>query len=79
MSKRKVAYDYDTGSKFIAEVGAYTYGLGHPIKPHRIHVTHDLVSAYGMLDKTHVLVSCVLGLCFVGLCSFDQDKLHLRK
>ncbi|KAJ3512032.1 hypothetical protein NLJ89_g3759 [Agrocybe chaxingu] len=48
MSKRKVAYFYDT------DVGAYTYGLGHPMKPHRIRVTHDLVTAYGMLDKMHV-------------------------
>ncbi|KAF9058257.1 hypothetical protein BJ165DRAFT_1426804, partial [Panaeolus papilionaceus] len=64
MSKRKVAYYYDT------EVGAYTYGPGHPMKPHRIRVTHNLVSAYGMLDKLHVLV---LGSVF------DQDELHLRK
>ena len=39
------------------DVGAYTYGLGHPMKPHRIRVTHDLVTAYGMLDKIHILVS----------------------
>lgn len=39
-----------------ADVGAYTYGLGHPMKPHRIRVTHDLVSAYDMLDKMHILV-----------------------
>ncbi|KAF8871390.1 hypothetical protein CPB84DRAFT_1800914 [Gymnopilus junonius] len=49
MSKRKVAYYYDS------DVGAYTYGLGHPMKPHRIRVTHDLVTAYGMLDKMHIL------------------------
>ncbi|KAK7038341.1 histone deacetylase RPD3 [Favolaschia claudopus] len=49
MSKRRVAYYYD------ADVGAYTYGLGHPMKPHRVRVTHDLVSAYGMLPKMHVL------------------------
>ncbi|KAF9035991.1 hypothetical protein BJ165DRAFT_1509507, partial [Panaeolus papilionaceus] len=49
MSKRKVAYYYDT------EAGAYTYGPGHPMKPHRIRVTHNLVSAYGMLDKLQVL------------------------
>ncbi|KAH7887373.1 hypothetical protein F5I97DRAFT_1859942 [Phlebopus sp. FC_14] len=49
MSKRRVAYYYD------ADVGAYTYGLGHPMKPHRMRVTHDLVSAYGMLDKMQVL------------------------
>ncbi|TFK61034.1 histone deacetylase RPD3 [Pluteus cervinus] len=49
MSKRRVAYYYDP------DVGAYTYGLGHPMKPHRIRVTHDLVSAYDMLGKMHVL------------------------
>ncbi|GLB34288.1 putative histone deacetylase [Lyophyllum shimeji] len=49
MSKRKVAYYYD------ADAGAYTYGLGHPMKPHRIRVTHDLVNAYNMLGKMHVL------------------------
>ncbi|KAJ7631505.1 histone deacetylase complex, catalytic component RPD3 [Mycena rosella] len=38
-----------------ADVGGYTYGLGHPMKPHRVRVTHDLVSAYGMLNKMHVL------------------------
>lgn len=41
----------------LADVGAYTYGLGHPMKPHRIRVTHDLVTAYGMLDKMHILVN----------------------
>ncbi|KAJ7138165.1 hypothetical protein C8R44DRAFT_661231 [Mycena epipterygia] len=49
MSKRRVAYYYDP------DVGGYTYGLGHPMKPHRVRVTHDLVSAYGMLPKMHVL------------------------
>jgi len=47
---------------FPGDVGSYTYGLGHPMKPHRMRVTHDLVSAYGMLDKMHVLVrlpSCI--------------------
>ncbi|KAJ6579384.1 histone deacetylase RPD3 [Mycena sp. CBHHK59/15] len=49
MSKRRVAYYYDP------DVGGYTYGLGHPMKPHRVRVTHDLVSAYGMLPKMHIL------------------------
>lgn len=49
MSKRRVTYYYD------ADVGAFTYGLGHPMKPHRIRITHDLVSAYGMLGKMQVL------------------------
>lgn len=37
------------------DVGLFSYGLGHPMKPHRMRMTHDLVSAYGMLDKMHVL------------------------
>ncbi|KAF7325497.1 Histone deacetylase RPD3 [Mycena kentingensis (nom. inval.)] len=49
MSRRRVAYYYDP------DVGGYTYGSGHPMKPHRVRITHDLVSAYGMLDKMHVL------------------------
>jgi len=39
-----------------ADVGAYTYGLGHPMKPQRMRMTHELVSAYDMLNKMHVLV-----------------------
>ncbi|KAI5121201.1 hypothetical protein M0805_006002 [Coniferiporia weirii] len=49
MSKRRVAYYYDN------DVGLFSYGLGHPMKPHRMRMTHDLVSAYGMLDKMQVL------------------------
>ncbi|KAG6841214.1 hypothetical protein C0991_000660 [Blastosporella zonata] len=49
MSKRRVAYYYDS------DTGAYTYGLGHLMKPHRVRVTHELVNAYDMLGKMHVL------------------------
>lgn len=38
------------------DIGSFTYGLGHPMKPHRMRVTHDLVAAYGMLDKMQILV-----------------------
>ncbi|TEB32285.1 histone deacetylase RPD3 [Coprinellus micaceus] len=48
-SKRKVDYFHDP------DVGAYTYGLGHPMKPHRIQVAHELVTAYDMLPKMQVL------------------------
>ena len=48
--KDKVAYFYDS------DVGNYAYVAGHPMKPHRIRVAHELISAYGMLDKMHVLV-----------------------
>lgn len=49
MSKKRVAYYYDP------DAGAYSYGLGHPMKPHRIRVTHELVAAYDMLGKMDVL------------------------
>lgn len=71
MSKRRVSYYYDR--KFVAllirrhsvdhvlaDVGAYTYGLGHPMKPQRMRITHELVSAYEMLPKMNVLV----GACY---------------
>ncbi|KAI0074784.1 histone deacetylase RPD3 [Panus rudis PR-1116 ss-1] len=49
MSKRRVAYYYDP------DVGAYTYGLGHPMKPQRMRITHEIVSSYGMLEHMTVL------------------------
>ncbi|KAJ7453237.1 hypothetical protein FB451DRAFT_1050437 [Mycena latifolia] len=65
MSKRRVACYYDPCvparlrnpplTSITADVGPYTYGLGHPMKLHRVRVTHDLVSAYGMVPKMHVL------------------------
>ncbi|KIK54758.1 hypothetical protein GYMLUDRAFT_76904 [Collybiopsis luxurians FD-317 M1] len=45
---RRVSYFYD------ADVGSYTYGLGHPMKPHRIRMTHELISAYSMLSHPHL-------------------------
>ncbi|PKA53815.1 Histone deacetylase 19 [Apostasia shenzhenica] len=41
--KRKVCYFYDP------EVGNYYYGQGHPMKPHRIRMTHSLLAHYGLL------------------------------
>ncbi|KAJ7603636.1 histone deacetylase RPD3 [Mycena polygramma] len=49
MSRRRVAYYYDP------DVGAYTFGYNQYLKPHRVKMTHDLVSSYGMIDKMHVL------------------------
>ncbi|KAI0737848.1 histone deacetylase RPD3 [Daedaleopsis nitida] len=49
MSKRRVAYYYDP------DVGAYSYGVSHAMKPQRMRITHELVSAYDMLPKMHVL------------------------
>ncbi|KAJ0977931.1 hypothetical protein J5N97_013405 [Dioscorea zingiberensis] len=47
-TKRKVCYFYD------AEVGNYYYGQGHPMKPHRIRMTHALLAHYGLLQHLQV-------------------------
>ena len=47
-SKRRVCYFYD------AEVGNYYYGQGHPMKPHRIRMTHSLLARYGLLNQMQV-------------------------
>ncbi|KAF1743015.1 LOW QUALITY PROTEIN: hypothetical protein MXB_785 [Myxobolus squamalis] len=47
---KKVAYFYD------AKVGNYYYGKKHPMKPHRINLTHDIVFAYGLQDKMNIFV-----------------------
>ena len=45
-----------------ADVGAYSYGLGHPMKPLRMRITHELLTAYDMLGKMDVLVCPFLSL-----------------
>jgi histone deacetylase 1/2 len=47
-SKRRVSYFYD------AEIGNYHYGQGHPMKPHRVRMTHNLVVNYGLYKKMEV-------------------------
>eukprot|EP00981_Chlorochromonas_danica_P004293 scaffold865_cov160-Ochromonas_danica.AAC.12 len=43
--KRKVSYFYDP------DIGNYHYGQGHPMKPHRVRMTHNLVVNYGLYRK----------------------------
>ncbi|KAF4288094.1 hypothetical protein KXV89_005839 [Aspergillus fumigatus] len=45
---RKVAYFYDS------DVGNYAYVSGHPMKPHRIRMTHSLVMNYGLYKKMEI-------------------------
>ncbi|URE01584.1 histone deacetylase [Musa troglodytarum] len=47
-TKRKVCYFYDP------EIGNYYYGQGHPMKPHRIRMTHALLAHYGLLGHLQV-------------------------
>ncbi|KAK8251123.1 histone deacetylase RpdA/Rpd3 [Phyllosticta capitalensis] len=45
---KKVAYFYDS------DVGNYAYVAGHPMKPHRIRVTHSLIMNYGLYKKLEI-------------------------
>jgi hypothetical protein len=47
---RKVAYFYDS------DVGNYAYVAGHPMKPHRIRMTHSLVMNYGLYKNMEIYV-----------------------
>jgi histone deacetylase 1/2 len=47
-AKRRVSYYYQT------DVGLYYYGPGHPMKPHRLRMTHQLILAYGLYRKMEV-------------------------
>ena len=50
-SKKKVVYFYDP------DVGNFHYGPGHPMKPHRLSVTHALVLNYGLHKKMQVFTN----------------------
>ena len=57
------------------DVGLFSYGLGHPMKPHRMRMAHDLIAAYGMLNKMQVMVSDMSTIAFtvIQAISFDRD------
>jgi len=46
--KKRVAYFYD------AEIGNFYYGPGHPMKPHRIRMCHNLLLNYRLYEKMDV-------------------------
>lgn len=45
LRRAQVAYFYDP------ELGSYYYGPGHPMKPHRVRMAHNLVLHYGLHNK----------------------------
>ena len=47
---RDISYFYD------GDVGNYYYGQGHPMKPHRIKMTHNLLLNYGLYKHLEVYV-----------------------
>ena len=44
-SPHRVAYFHDS------DVGNFYYGHGHPMKPHRVRMTHNLVVSYGLTKQ----------------------------
>lgn len=40
----------------VEEVGDYNYGPGHPMKPHRIRMTHDLLVNYDIYKHLIIYV-----------------------
>jgi histone deacetylase 1/2 len=46
--EKRVSYYYD------ADVGNFYYGQGHPMKPHRIRMAHNLILNYGLYRKMEV-------------------------
>lgn len=52
-SKKRVCYYYDS------DIGNYYYGQGHPMKPHRIRMTHNLLLNYGLYRKMEIYVSSI--------------------
>ena len=45
---------------FSGDIGNYYYGQGHPMKPHRIRMTHNLLLNYGLYRKMEIYVSSVI-------------------
>lgn len=41
---------------FAGDIGNYYYGQGHPMKPHRIRMTHNLLLNYGLYRKMEIYV-----------------------
>eukprot|EP01100_Stratorugosa_tubuloviscum_P013394 TRINITY_DN6682_c0_g1_i1.p1 TRINITY_DN6682_c0_g1~~TRINITY_DN6682_c0_g1_i1.p1 ORF type:complete len:455 (+),score=176.34 TRINITY_DN6682_c0_g1_i1:26-1390(+) len=48
MSNKRVCYYYDS------EIGNFYYGKGHPMKPHRIRMAHNLIVNYGLYKKMQI-------------------------
>eukprot|EP00912_Choanoflagellata_sp_UC4_P001320 UC4_evm1s811 len=51
-AKPRITYFYDD------DIGNYHAGLGHPLKPHRVRMTHNLIVNYGL--ATHMYLACAI-------------------
>jgi hypothetical protein len=67
-TKRKVSYFYD------AEFAQFYFGQNHPMKPHRLAMTHQLVLGYGLHRHMEVHVR----LLFLFFCLFERPCVLLH-
>jgi histone deacetylase 1/2 len=61
-----VSYYYD------GDVGNFYYGQGHPMKPHRIRMTHNLLLNYGLYRKMEVYRP--YKATFEEMCKYHSDE-----
>jgi len=55
------------------DIGNYYYGQGHPMKPQRIRMCHNLLLNYGLYRKMEIYVSMRCThlskiVCYVAVC-----------
>ena len=62
--RRKVTYFYDS------DIGSYYYGPGHPMKPVRVAMAHDLVTSYGLSSNPRLRVCKSMPVAPRDLCDF---------
>eukprot|EP01052_Picozoa_sp_SAG31_P009445 SAG31_NODE_496_length_14862_cov_9.280837_11_plen_190_part_00 len=65
-SRHRVAYFHDS------DVGNFYYGHGHPMKPHRVEMTHNLVANY-KLDSMMDVYKPYRALDY-DMCKFHSDE-----
>ena len=67
-SKERIAYFYHGTTLqlkkliFLGDIGNYYYGPGHPMKPQRLRLTHNLLLTYKLYRHLEVFVVCSIGL-----------------
>lgn len=60
--KDRIAYFYhgrtqtDQNGLFLEDIGNYYYGPGHPMKPQRLRLTHNLILTYKLYRFLEVYV-----------------------
>ena len=63
---------------YLLQVGNFNYGEEHPMKPHRIAVTHSLVLEYGLHKKMQVNESTLYSNISSNWTSYICEELCIR-